>query len=29
MKIVLLDDYQDAVRRLDCFAKMKGHDVTV
>ena len=29
MKIVILDDYQDAVRRLDCFAKMKGHDVTV
>ena len=24
MKIVILDDYQDAVRRLDCFAKMIG-----
>ena len=29
MKIAILDDYQDAVRTLDCFAKLQGHDVTV
>jgi len=29
MHIVIPDDYQDAVRRLDCFAKLRGHDVTV
>lgn len=29
MNIVIPDDYQDAVRRLDCFAKLRGHDVTV
>lgn len=29
MKIAILDDYQDAVRRLDCFALLDGHDVTV
>lgn len=26
MRIAILDDYQDAARRLDCFAKLKGHD---
>jgi len=29
MKIVIPDDYQDAVRSLDCFAKLAGHRVTV
>lgn len=29
MKIAILDDYQDVVRTLDCFAKLQGHDVTV
>lgn len=29
MKIAILDDYQDAVRTLDCFAKLQGHEVTV
>ena len=29
MKIVILDDFQDAVRTLDCFSKLDGHDVTV
>lgn len=29
MHIVIPDDYQDAVRRLDCFARLRGHDVTV
>jgi D-3-phosphoglycerate dehydrogenase len=29
MKITVLDDYFDTVRTLDCFAKLKGHDVTV
>ena len=29
MKISVLDDYFDTVRTLDCFAKLKGHDVTV
>jgi D-3-phosphoglycerate dehydrogenase / 2-oxoglutarate reductase len=29
MKVVIPDDYQDSVRHLDCFAKLKGHDVTV
>ena len=29
MNIVIPDDYQDAVRRLDCFAKLRGHDVTL
>jgi D-3-phosphoglycerate dehydrogenase len=27
MKIAVIDDYQDAVRKLSCFAKLKGHDV--
>ncbi|MEF3081373.1 D-2-hydroxyacid dehydrogenase family protein [Luteimonas sp. SMYT11W] len=29
MKIAILDDYQDAVRRLDCFRLLDGQDVTV
>lgn len=29
MKITILDDYQDVVRTLPCFAKLRGHDVTV
>jgi D-3-phosphoglycerate dehydrogenase / 2-oxoglutarate reductase len=29
MRIVIADDYQDAVRGLDCFSKIAGHQVTV
>jgi D-3-phosphoglycerate dehydrogenase len=29
MKITILDDYQDAVRHLRCFAKLDGQDVTI
>jgi D-3-phosphoglycerate dehydrogenase len=29
MKIVIPDDYQDAVRHLDCYSKLAGHQVTV
>src|ERR1700712_4305545 len=29
MKISILDDYQDAVRKLDCFALLAGQDVKV
>ena len=29
MKIAILDDYQDAVRPLDCFGLLAGHDVKV
>src|SRR3954471_2878743 len=29
MKIVVLDDYQDAFRTLSCFARLAGHDVQV
>ena len=29
MKIVIPDDYQDAVRDLACFAMLEGHTVTV
>ena len=29
MKIAVLDDYQDCVRHLSCFQKMKGHEVLV
>ena len=29
MQIVILDDYQDAVRGLECFATLDGHAVTV
>lgn len=29
MRILIPDDYQDAVRGLACFSKLAGHDVTV
>ena len=29
MKIAILDDYQDAVRHLDCFSMLKDHEVRV
>jgi len=29
MKIAILDDYQDVVRTLSVFDKLKGHDVTI
>jgi D-3-phosphoglycerate dehydrogenase / 2-oxoglutarate reductase len=29
MKIAILDDYQDAVRKLECFQMLAGHDVKV
>ena len=29
MHIVIPDDYQDAVRGLDCFSLLAGHDVTI
>lgn len=29
MHVVIPDDYQDAVRHLDCFAKLAGHTVTI
>lgn len=29
MHIVIPDDYQDAVRSLDCFRKLDGHQVTI
>jgi len=29
MKIAILDDYQDAVRQLDCFSSLDGHEVKV
>ncbi len=29
MRIVIPDDYQDAVRSLDCFSKLSGHKVTI
>lgn len=29
MRIVIPDDYQDAVRHLDCFAKLRDHEVTI
>ena len=29
MKIAILDDYQDAVRQLDCFHLLDGHEVKV
>jgi len=29
MKIAVLDDYQDAVRRLNCFSLLEGHEVKV
>jgi D-3-phosphoglycerate dehydrogenase len=29
VKISVLDDYFDTLRTLDCFARLKGHDVTI
>ena len=29
MKIVIPDDYQDAVKTLDCYKLLQGHDVTI
>ncbi len=29
MKVTILDDYFDTLRTLNCFAKLKGHDVTI
>ena len=29
MKISVLDDYHDTVRGLECFQKLRGHDVTI
>jgi D-3-phosphoglycerate dehydrogenase len=29
VKVTVLDDYFDTVRTLDCFAKLKGHGVTI
>ena len=29
MKVTILDDYFDTLRTLDCFGKLKGHDVTI
>ncbi len=29
MKVAVIDDYQDAFRRLGCYARLKGHDVAV
>src|SRR5215469_11253199 len=29
MKISILDDYHDTVRTIDCFRKLKGHDVEI
>jgi D-3-phosphoglycerate dehydrogenase len=29
MRVIIPDDYQDAVRHLDCFSRLAGHDVTI
>jgi D-3-phosphoglycerate dehydrogenase len=29
MKVSILDDYHDTLRTLECFAKLRGHDVTI
>jgi D-3-phosphoglycerate dehydrogenase len=29
MQIAIVDDYQDAVRKLPCFARLEGHDVKI
>jgi len=29
MKIAVIDDYQDAFRKLECYARLKGHDIAV
>src|SRR5688572_11958622 len=29
MRIAILDDYHDTLRRLDCFRKLSGHEITI
>src|SRR5438552_11779049 len=29
MKISILDDYHDTLRTLECFGKLRGHEVTI
>lgn len=29
MKVAVLDDYQDAIRRLKCFSRLQSHDVAI
>ncbi len=29
LRVSILDDYQDAVRTLDCYSRLQGHDVTI
>ena len=29
MKVSILDDYFDTLRTLNCFAKLRGHDVAI
>ena len=29
MKITILDGYHDTIRTLDCFSKLKGHEVAI
>ena len=29
MKVAVLDDYQDVVRKLECFSELAEHEVTV
>jgi D-3-phosphoglycerate dehydrogenase / 2-oxoglutarate reductase len=29
VRVAILDDYQDAVRGLDCLERLRGHDVTI
>ena len=29
MKIAVIDDYQDAFRKLACAARLQGHDIKV
>ncbi|MGH7123690.1 MAG: D-2-hydroxyacid dehydrogenase family protein, partial [Stellaceae bacterium] len=29
MKVSILDDYGDTLRSLECFGKLRGHDVTI
>src|SRR5205807_4165403 len=29
LRVSIIDDYQDVVRTLDCFPKLRDHDVTI
>ena len=29
LRVAIIDDYQDVVRTLDCFSKLRDHDVTI